>query len=265
MYTIALLIRKVGITLYKEKINLKLILFVWLAVGFIALFNIKEVEGATDRNIEVTRSITLSQVEDTAGLENEINQIDGVIILQSSGGSHSSNYTLLIPRDNFDESLEKILQYGKVKSDSRSQHDITDRVSALENSISSNKEHKNVIMTFIEQAKTVDTILEFEQYLMEVEVEQTNNQNQLYGLEDLSNYTTLDLSISPLSVGEPTFEDSFTSRLGTAFKDSFTNTKVFFEYVLVAISYVLIPLVFISVIVLVVVKLGKRGKSHEKK
>ncbi len=251
----------------REKINIKFFLFLWFVVAT-TLFNLNVVEGATsgsDRNIQITREITLKDVQDYEALENEMNNIQGVVIMRNSGGSNNGYYSLLIPRVNFDNDLEKILQYGTVESDIRNQIDITNEVTKLEKSIISNEEHKKVIMTMIEKAKTIDSILEFEQYLMEVEIEQTNNQNQLYALTDLSNYTTLNLSIIKAVEDEPIFEDNFVGQLGTAFVDSFTMTKGFFEDVLVGLSYILIPLVFVGIIAMVIIKVRKRGKDNEEK
>ncbi len=253
--------------MYRDRINIKLVLLVWLVTGILILLNIKNVEAATssNRNIQITREIILSGVEDFEGLENEINNIQGVIILQNSGTSTNSQYSLLIPRENFDKNLEAIVQFGTVKSDSRTQSDITSEVTILEKSIISNEEHKNVIMNMIEKAKTIDSILEFEQYLMNVEIEKTNNENQLQGLTNLSNYTTLNLSIEKSEEIKTMLEDSFSEKLGDAFSDSIKNTKTFFEYVVIAISYVLLPLVFVTIIALIVIKLRKRGKDNEEK
>ncbi len=252
----------------REKINIKFYLCLCFVVGALALFNIRVVEAATsesDRNIKVTREITLTDVQDYEALENEINNIQGGVIMQNNGGGNSAYYSLLIPRENFDNNLEKILQYGVVESDIRNQTDITNEVTRLENSIISNEEHKKVIMTMIEKAKAIDTILEFEQYLMEVEIEQTNNQNQLYGLRDLSNYTTLNLSIEKAVEDEPILEENFIGQLGSAFKDSFTMTISFFEGIVVGISYILIPLVFVGIIATVIIAVRKRGKNNEEK
>ncbi len=256
----------------RDKIKIKFVIFICLAVGWLALTGVKTVEGATenktiaeaeDRYVEITRQVTLTEVEDIKGLENEINNIPGVIVLGNSGSDSYLQYSLLIPRENFDESLDAVKQYGKVQSDSRSQRDITSEVTKLENSIISNEEHKQVIMDMIEKSQTIDTILEFEQYLMEVEIEQTNNQNQLYGLEDLSNYTSLELYIQTTGTDATYGEESFFSKLGTAFKSSFTGTLNVFEVVFVGLSYIIIPLIIVVVIAIIAFKLRKRGKNHE--
>ncbi len=256
--------------MYKDKINIKQFLIFLFVVGVVAVFNIKNVEAATgadnrNRDVQVTREITLTDVKEFEELEKEINNIQGAVILQNSGDSNSSQYMLLIPGKYFDENLDKLLKYGTVKSDTRNQTDITNEVTILEKSIASNKKHKEVILSMIGKSKTIDSIIEFEQYLMEVEIEQTDNENKLSSLSASSNYTTLSLSIEREEETQVYTEDSFISRLGDAFTDSATNTISFFENLIVAISYVLIPLVFVAIIIAVVIRLRKRGKANEEK
>ncbi len=262
--------RKGGIILKKARTNLKQGFLFMFLVGVVTVFNVINVGATTGanknaRNVEITREITLTDVEEFAKLENEINSIQGGVILQNNGNSYSSHYTLLIPRNNFEQNLEKILSYGTVKSDTRNQTDITNEVTILEKSIASNEKHKEIIISLIEKSKTIDSIIEFEQYLVDVEIEQTNSQNELLGLMNLSNYTTLNLNIAKTEDVTAYVEDSFMSRVGEAFADSTTNTLAFFEDIIIAVSYVFIPIVFVIIIITVLIRLRKRGKNNEDK
>ncbi len=249
----------------KEKINIKLMLFVLISVGWLILFNTKNVQAAEERSIQITREITLKDVEDIEELEMVIINIPDVIVLRNNGGSDYVQYSLLIPRERFDENLNKIIEFGTVTEDTRYQSDITSEVTRLEKSIISNEKHKEVIMEMLEKSKTMEAILEFEQYLMNVEIEQTTNQNQLYGLNDLSNYTTLNLWVEETPEITPLLDDSFGSRLSIAFKYSFTDTVSLFENIIVGLSYIILPLIFGFIITAIVIKVGKRGKANEEK
>ncbi len=253
-----------------ERSNIKMFLSVLLIFGIVTVFNTRNVEASTvastsDRNIQSTREITIVDVEEFEELEREINNIQGMVIFQNQENNYSAYYSLLVPRKYFDENLDKILKYGTVKSDSRYQSDISKEVTTLEKSIISNEKHKEVIMGMIDKTKSIDLIIEFEQYLMDVEIEQTSNINKLNELKNLSNYTTLYLTIQKAEESQVYVEDSFIDRLGEAFSHSLESTKTFFESFFVGVSYVIIPFAFVACVVIVIIRIRKRGKDNEEK
>lgn len=222
-----------------------------------------------EKNIEIDRELSIREIEDLDKANEFISTIDGSVILSNEGNQYNSYFKLLVPREQEDEIVEEIKTLGNVDYDTINKYGLTKEISDLETTINNQENYKNIIMEMLNQTEDLNTILKFEQYLMEVEVSQTANQNTLYSLTDNSNYTALNLYLEEAyeetTSTKVTDSQSFFKKMENAFKNSFNGTILFFQNVIISLSYLFVPIILFVIVITVIFVIKKGGKKNEKK
>lgn len=221
-----------------------------------------------DDKLEVVRHIEVENVTDIEEAESNINSIDGAIVLNSYEDDYYSSRDLLIPRETVDNEIEKIKSYGDLVYDNTSQNNITPRIRALETIIKNKENNKIVIKDMLKQTEDISTIVKFEKYLSDVEVEQSTAQLELDALLSSAEYTKVYVSYvkeEEVATNNNLKNSNFSSDLKNSFKNSFYNTILFFQNIVISLAYLIVPILIIGVGIIVVVLVKKGGKKNEKK
>ncbi len=261
----------------KNKIK-NCILICWLLILFngnitYAFQNIDNEQTFMEVNkgeyISEIREISIGDIDNFDEIEEIIRGIEGVVVLSNNGNDMYKYYNLLIPKSYSDNSINKILSFGKVNYDNIHKTDESGEIFRLKTIIKNKENYKDVIMQLLKQTNDIETILELEMYLMDVEYSKTSMENQLKTLMENTNNVTLQLNLDKKIENVKKTNDitdaTFKEKLNNSLKNSFNKTVIFFQYILISISYVIIPIIFFISIITFFIIVKKGGKKNENK
>ncbi len=220
-------------------------------------------------NYEVKKhSLTVNEVESFNNVTSIINDIDSITILSTNESSHTLSYNFLIPINEFYNFTEKINAIGKISHETTAQNNITNQIIQIETNIKNEVEHKNTIMEMIKHSNDLNAILNLEQHLIDVEINQTNNQNLLSELK--SSVENIEVKLEVHKKNEQQVQTktniTFFEKLSSNFSNSYKGTLLFIQQLIISISYLFVPLILIACICIIIYKVIKRGgKKDEEK
>lgn len=255
---------------FSKKINFRLLQILSLALLFCSfiILNSTVVQASTSREdyVKEVRTIELEDVKDIKNLERTINKVQDIVIMNIYEDDFKMEYTLLVPKEDFKSLRDNIKNLGVVTEDKSSKSIVYLEILGLQTTIKNEQQHKDLIMEMMKQAEDMETILSLENYMMEVEINLTSNQNKLFTSMNNINYVTLNINIlKSEEIQSPEDEQSYLSKLGKAFKVSYQQTVKFMQNTIISLSYYIVPLLFFGIVILVTYKLiRKRGEKYEK-
>ena len=193
---------------------------------------------------------------------------------QSSGyrRDRSANLTLRIPKKNLDDFLGEVAENSNVTSRSEQERDVTTDYVDLES-------HKKVLlaeqerlMTFLEQAETIEDMMSIESRLSDIRYQLESMESMLRTYDSQIEYSTVTLYISEVVELTPVVEEEQTvwERISEGFLRSLRNIgrglKEFFVAFVIALPYLVITLLIVLALFGIVYAIVKKCmKSHEKK
>ncbi len=180
-------------------------------------------------------------------------------------GYRSANFTIRVPRENFQSFTGALDALGNVTSSSVSAQNITSSYFDTQSRLSTYRTEEERLLDMLSKADTVEDMLNIEDRLADVRYNIESLTTTLNNWDSKVNYSTLDLYIS--EVKELTPETPVTRTFGEELSQGFRNTcqwlaRAAKDAVIYLVS-ILPVLVILAVIVLVVV-LIIRAKRHKK-
>lgn len=178
----------------------------------------------------------------------------------ASRGYRYGNYTVRIPQDKYDSFLNSVGQLCHVTNRSESAEDVGLQYYNLESQIRLLEIKQERLLSLLEQAQTMEDIIQLENSLSEIQylLEQNNSQRNRY--DSLISYSTIDISLQQverLSDGTPD-QQPFGRQLSTAFRQGLLHTADSFSGLLLLIAYNIVPLVcFLAFVVILAIFLPK--------
>lgn len=220
-------------------------------------------------------------------LENRTQELGGYVeSLNSNNGSsyYSTSYsgsgyrnertaslTLRIPKNNLDSFLVQVEENSNITSRSEREVDVTLDYVDLDS-------HKDVLLaeqerllSFLEQAETVEDMIMLESRLSEVRYQIESMGRQLRTYDNQIEYSTVYLSITevveltPAPLKQPTTWERISNGFMNSLKDIGKGFREFFVWFVVTLPYLVLFAVIILVIVLVTVLGVKKGAAKRKK
>lgn len=115
-------------------------------------------------------------------------------------GSHYGNITVRLPSDTFESAMDEIASYATLVQTRSSQgQDVTEQYADLEARLSNAEAQEQEYLKILQQATSVEDILNVQQYLGQVRQEIESYQGQIKYLSNQTSYSTISISLSEAS------------------------------------------------------------------
>jgi hypothetical protein len=145
-------------------------------------------------------------VTDTAAAVEQATQLavdlGGYIISQAlrddSAGFRYASMRLAVPVNQFEFAMRQLRGLGDVTDESSSGEDVTDEFVDLNSRVTNLEATRDRLLDFLDQAQTIDEVLEVNQELNSVEEEIAVIQGRINFLRDRAAFSTIDLTLNPL-------------------------------------------------------------------
>ncbi|MCA9959767.1 MAG: DUF4349 domain-containing protein, partial [Anaerolineales bacterium] len=128
--------------------------------------------------------------------------LGGYIISQSVSdddeGYKYATIRLAVPVDQFEVALRELRKLGEVTDESSSGEDVTEEYTDLNSRLTNLQATRDRLLEFLDEAQTIDEILEVNEELNSVEEEIAIIQGRINFLRDRAAFSTIDLTLNPL-------------------------------------------------------------------
>ncbi|MBD5480729.1 MAG: DUF4349 domain-containing protein [Lachnospiraceae bacterium] len=185
--------------------------------------------------------------------------------------NRTASLTLRIPKNNLDSFLVQVAENSNITSRSEREVDVTLDYVDLDSHKAVLLAEQERLLSFLEQAETVEEMIMLESRLSEVRYQIESMERQLRTYDNQIEYSTVYLDITevveltPVPVKQPTTWE----RISNGFMDSLKNIgkgfREFFVWFIVTLPYLVLFAVIILVIVLFTVLGVKKGAAKRKK
>ncbi len=205
-------------------------------------------------------------------LEASVTAHGGYIESSSVRGSknyRSADYTIRVPSEKYDSFMSAVGDLGTIVSQNESSENVTLKYIDIEARLNAYKAERESFMKLMEQAETVDEILQIQSYLTDVNYQIESYTSQLNSLKNKVSYSTVTVYVNEVARITPEAPKTVWERISTGFSESVYNVteglKSFFVGAVVSVPYLLIYGVIIAVIVVVIVVIIKASKRSQAK
>lgn len=187
---------------------------------------------------------------------------------------HEATIVIRVPAENMDALIKALDGNGTVTSSSESVQDVTLEYIDMESRISSLKTERDSITKLLEQADDLDTILELQDKISEINYEIENYESSLLVMQNQITYSTLTLNIKEVieetegADSEEVRNTTLGDKMWAALKGSLNFLLILGQGILIVLSALLPVIVIIGIpvtIVLIVRHRKKKAKKEEEK
>lgn len=187
---------------------------------------------------------------------------------------HEATIVIRVPAENMDALIKALDGNGTVTSSSESVQDVTLEYIDMESRISSLKTERDSITKLLEQADDLDTILELQDKISEINYEIENYESSLLVMQNQITYSTLTLNIkevieeTEVADSEEVRNTTLGDKMWAALKGSLNFLLILGQGILIVLSALLPVIVIIGIpvtIVLIVRHRKKKAKKEEVK
>ena len=187
---------------------------------------------------------------------------------------HEATIVIRVPAENMDALIKALDGNGTVTSSSESVQDVTLEYIDMESRISSLKTERDSITKLLEQADDLDTILELQDKISEINYEIENYESSLLVMQNQITYSTLTLNIkevieeTEVADSEEVRNTTLGDKMWAALKGSLNFLLILVQGILIVLSALLPVIVIIGIpvtIVLIVRHRKKKAKKEEEK
>ncbi|NMA55577.1 MAG: DUF4349 domain-containing protein [Firmicutes bacterium] len=186
-------------------------------------------DRVTDRKVIQTARLALlvEQLDKAMSAVEELAQKKGGFVQSSDlfrfDDARGANYTLRIPVDQLDGSLDQLEKLGEVQDRQTSAQDVTEEYIDIEARRRNLSQQEERLLSILAQAATVEDILQVETHLERVRGEVEALTGRLQYLENQTALSTLDIELRERSRSITTVQLPH-DRLGTRLKEAFTGS-----------------------------------------
>ncbi len=183
-----------------------------------------------------------------------------------------ANYVLRVPAGRFQETVQRAGDLGSVVNSGTSVENITSQFTDQEARQHSLEVQEERLLSMLEKAEDVDTLVILESRLSEVRYEIESIERQLRNWQRDVDYSTVSVNLSEVAVYTPTatVQRSYSERLGGAFRDGWNSFVHFLERLSLGFAsslpmLVLLAAVIVAVVVLILAIRRKRRRVEKTK
>lgn len=182
----------------------------------------------------------------------------------------SANYSLRIPADRFEEFTSLIGDMAAVTYSYEYVDDVTSSYVDIEARLASLRAEQESFLKLMEQAQTVDEILQIQSYLTDVNYQIESFTAQLKSYDSLIAYSTLRLSVQEVKkISESVAQLGVFERIGQNLSENLSDIgngfKNFFVGIVSALPYLIIYGAIIAIIVVIIRAIIRKNKSGYEK
>lgn len=200
------------------------------------------------------------------GLDKKINALGGYVEDQNihNGSTYSSrryrnaNLTVRIPDEKVTEFTQEVQDSANVVSQNLNREDITLKYVATSSRVTALETEQARLLELLEQAETMEDLLEIEARLTDVRYELENYASQLRLYDNQIDYATIYLFIEEVQEYTPVEEPTFWERITEGFSDSLEGLGEGFVDFIVWLVTSSPYLVVFGILALVIILLVKR-------
>lgn len=188
--------------------------------------------------------------------------------LRNQSASRWGNYTIRLPQEQFDTFLGRTGELGYVTSQSESSENVSQQYYDTEARLKAQRTKQERLLSLLEKADSMETIVALEDALSEVEYEIESLTTSLNEYDSLISYSTIELTLDEVKTitTTPGERDSLGARMAAGVQSSFRGLVNGGRELLVWLSYNLVlVLVVAAIAVVAVVVLRKKGILSWKK
>ena len=209
------------------------------------------------------------------GLDKKINALGGYVEDQNihNGSSYSSrryrnaNLTVRIPDEKVTEFTQEVQDSANVVSQNLNREDITLKYVATSSRVTALETEQARLLELLEQAETMEDLLEIEARLTDVRYELENYASQLRLYDNQIDYATIYLFIEEVQEYTPVEEPTFWERITEGFSDSLEGLgEGFVDFIvwLVTSSPYLVVFGILALVILLLVKRIRKINAKKK-
>lgn len=184
----------------------------------------------------------------------------------SSRRYRSANLTVRVPVQQLDAFTEEVKGLANVTSASQSTQDVTLRYVDTQSRVTALETERDRLLTWMEEAETMQDLLEIEARLTEVRYQLEQYSSQLRVLDNQVDFATIDLNIREVQEYTPVAEQTLWERISEGFQGSLKDIGEFFEDLFAWLIIDLPYLLLLAAVIFAIVFLSKRGyRKHKAK
>lgn len=176
-------------------------------------------------------------------------------------------FIIRIPKNRISSFHQDIRQVGNKLSDSFHSEDVTNQYIDMNARIRSLEIQQERLLSILEKAEDLTSIIELERALSETTYELEKYQSNLNLLKNKVEYTTVHVSLEEV-VEETVIEkkpETFSEKVNKGFSETVEDVRTFFESIMLYIITKSPVLLLYAVIVVIIVMVIKRWKNRKKK
>jgi hypothetical protein len=207
-----------------------------------------------------------------SSVSEQISSLGGYIEHSSTTGnsysydiSRSCYLIARIPSEYLDTFISTVGTMGNITNKQENVTDVTLNYIDIESRKKSLETEQERLLTLLEEAGDLESIIALEERLSEVRYEIENYESQIRTYDNQIDYSTVTINISEVSRITSVSDESALDKMANGFKNSFFNVvdgfKNFFIWIVIHLPYLLIWAVIIFIILFICSKIIK----HEKK
>ncbi len=194
----------------------------------------------------------------------ESSQVSGNTRRQADGTTRVVDryayYSIRVPSSRFLEALDRAGTLGSVTNSSKNAENVTSQFTDQEARKHSLEVQEERLLSMLEKAEDVDTLVVLEARLSEVRYEIESIERTLRNWQNQVDYSTISVSLQEVAVYTPTtpIQRTFGERLSAAFADGWSGFVDFLEDFVLFLAASLPALILLAAVVVVVVLLVRR-------
>ncbi len=183
--------------------------------------------------------------------------------LRNQNANRYGNYTIRLPQEQFDAFLGRTGELGYVTSQSENSENVSQQYYDTEARLKAQRTKQERLLSLLEKADSMETIVALEDALSEVEYEIECLTTSLNEYDSLISYSTIELTLDEVGTitATPGERDSLGTRIAAGVQSSFRGLVNGSQGLLVWLAYNLVPVLVVAVIAAVAAVVLVRKKK----
>lgn len=151
-------------------------------------------------------------------------------------GNRYFSATIRIPSGNYDKFVESLKSTGNTVEYTYSTKDITDEYYDYKTRLTTLEAEYEKVLEFYDGANTIEELMSIEERLTDIQYEIDSIKNKIKNYDLLTEYSTLELSITETEILTNT-EENFSAKVNNAFIEGIENLKLSVQNFIVFAAY----------------------------
>lgn len=183
--------------------------------------------------------------------------------LRNQSASRYGTYMIRLPEDQFDDFLGNVGDLGYVVVRSETSENVSQQYYDTETRLKTQRTKQERLLSLLEKADTMETIVALEDALSDVEYEIESLTTTLNQYDNLITFSTIELTLEEVGsiTATPGERDSLGQRLAAGVQSSFRGLVNGSKELLVWLSYNLVLVLVVVVIAVVAVVVARKKKG----